>query len=165
MPASTAVPSVAGVRHATLDKLTKKQDAVLGHLRQHEDGGRVTLTLAELAAHFGVSSATMHGHLEALQRKGYIAFGRPPGMAFFIRLLGNAEARLLSVPVVAGFHKNGLVGFYTTPALYVPVATPSNVSDDVYGLLCIHDVAQHQMRRGDIVLMDPKRLPRGDDVV
>lgn len=156
----------APLRHAALDRLTKKQEAILHHLRKHDDGaGHVSLPLAELAQQFGVSSATMHGHLKTLQRKGFIAFGRPPGMAFFIRLLGNAEARLCSVPVVAGFHRNGLVGFYTTPALYVPVAVPSNVSDDVYALLCLDNVAQHQMRRGDIVLVDPKRPPRGDDVV
>ncbi len=66
-------------------------DAIVAYLREHG----VAPSTADLAQQFGISRTTVHGHLRALQRKGYL--GHSEGVARSWRPLRGQPVR---VPVV-----------------------------------------------------------------
>lgn len=68
-------------------------DAIVAYLREHG----VAPSTADLAQQFGISRTTVHGHLRALQRKGYL--GHSEGVARSWRPLRGQPSQ---VPVVGG---------------------------------------------------------------
>lgn len=59
-----------------MSQLTKKQAEVLAHIREHLSREGYAPSYREIADHFGLSStATVHGHVQALVEKGMINVG------------------------------------------------------------------------------------------
>lgn len=56
--------------------LTRKQLAIADYMRGFHQESGVWPTLVEIGTHFGKSLATVHEHITALERKGYVCRDR-----------------------------------------------------------------------------------------
>ena len=56
--------------------LTGRQQAYLDYIRAYIETHESAPGVKEIAGHFGVSSPSAHKALEALQKAGYLYFGR-----------------------------------------------------------------------------------------
>jgi len=86
-----------------MENLTDKQAQVLGFLKEHARQEGYPPTMREIGEHFGFSFPAAKGHLQALERKGYIKLH--PGLSRGIEILegedpGGPMPRTLSLPLV-----------------------------------------------------------------
>jgi repressor LexA len=155
-----------------MDKLTKKQAAILQFLKTEEDAGRPCPTHQEITEHFGYSSTnTAQCHIRALIKKGFL--GMDEGKARSLRVLPAfpqlrrpiiAEIPLYgSIP--AGFGEDreqqpdGCVAVDVSVIGFKPTARTFCLR--VVG----HSMIGKHICEGDIVVMEHGPEPRNGEVV
>jgi len=86
--------------HKLPHSLTDLQRDYLDFIRQYVCMNKSSPRLEEIAIHFNVKAPTAHKILSALQRKGYLYFGRDSQSGVFIRLIERAGSTEPVMPVL-----------------------------------------------------------------
>ncbi|MBI4057944.1 transcriptional repressor LexA [Candidatus Microgenomates bacterium] len=102
----------------------RRQEQILGFLRQYMKANGFAPTLSQIAQALGVSSlATVHEHLATLERKGLIK--KKEGHSRGIELLAaglNGEDKELSIPILGFIAAGSPIEPYTDPNTTIGVA-------------------------------------------
>jgi repressor LexA len=152
-------------------ELTTRQQQVLDFVQAALQKGRPAPTLREIAAHFGFgSSRAAADHLDALKRKGVLE--APAGKARALRLrspLQRLRKPVVDIPLLgsipAGFaddRQQDLRGCISVDVQSLGVRP----NRQMFALQVRGDsmIGRHIMD-GDIVVVEPGRTPRHEDVV
>lgn len=97
-----------------MEKLTDKQAQVLGFLREHIIEHGYPPTMREIGSHFGFSFPAAKGHLQALERKGYVKLNA--GKSRGIEIIGADPIDEIRDPVNSPMRKEG-----HAPAIPLPL--------------------------------------------
>ena len=158
--------------------LTKRQKEFLTFLKNYIRENEDSPSLNEIAEHFRVKPATAHKMLEALQHKDYIFFMRHP-KRFFIRLVerGGMREQVFPLNIVGKINQYGeVIDFIelsdvdrlmqhvkqTGNSLLESIDIVQKCADpqSIFGLRASHKIPQANIEKGDILVLDAKKMPQ-----
>jgi len=138
-------------------RLTRKQEQILKYISQHDQEFGTSPTGADIAAHFGVTRATVSKHLDALERKKLIMRHRDRSGVLSIEIMDSDSPWRSGkqVPIIAAVERSGKVQFFSerdvhTISLLIPTQTP----EDLVALIMLEDVPSLSIRAKDLLLLD-----------
>ena len=146
--------------------LTNRQREYLVFLRQYISQNESSPRLTEIADHFRVKNPTAHKTLKALQKKGYLFFGRDSLSGFFIRLIERAgSAEVVTEIVIAGkISKYGEVyDFPEKHGHFASLLVGAN-PEELFGLVAFEDIPQANISLGDLIIFDYGKKPQPNDI-
>jgi SOS-response transcriptional repressor LexA len=146
--------------------LTPRQREYLEYLREYIKENESSPRLEEVAEHFDVKPPTAHKTLEALNKKGYLYFGRDSVSGFFIRLLervGTME-KMIEVLVTGEVNRYGEVVDFPKKLNSFPAVLPGVNHMDVFALFVKEDIPEASILRGDILFCDVGKHPQPLDI-
>lgn len=146
--------------------LTERQKEVLDFIRGYVRENECSPRLDEIATSFNVKPPTAHKLLEALQRKGYLYFGRDDTSGFFIRLIERAGSpeRVIEVPIAGKITRFGeVIDFPIELGHFASVVIGSDPTD-VFALFTTEDIPEVSACSQDLILFDLKKKPQPGDI-
>jgi repressor LexA len=153
-----------GIAGALMDNLTPRQKQVLEFITDYVARNEYPPTFRDIARHLGISgNAAVLGHLEQLERKGYIR--REPGSSRGIIVNRPKQREVVAVPIVgtvrAGMPETAyedIEGYYPLErmqlkggAFFLRVRGDSMVNDAIV--------------EGDLALIRPQETAKNGDIV
>jgi repressor LexA len=148
----------------------KKQKQILSFIEQHIQATGFAPTLSQIARAIGVSSlATVHEHLEALEKKGLIKrnFGRTRSIEITNEAVDSSRDFEISVPILGFIAAGKPIEPYTDPGASIGIAS-SFVSGKkrVYVLQVRGEsMIEEQIRDGDYVVVEETEEARNGQIV
>lgn len=139
--------------------LTPRQREMLEFIKAYVAENESSPRLQEISQHFGIKAPTAHKILRALQRKGYIIFGRDKVTGFFIRLIegaGRAE-RVVEVPIAGKVNSLAEVLSFPEHVGHFVTVIEGDEKTEVFALACIEDMPQASLQAGDLILLEMNR--------
>lgn len=146
--------------------LTERQKECLEYIRQYIAENESSPRLEEIADHFGVKLPTAHKFLEALQRKGYLYFGRDSISGFFIRLIervGTAET-VVEITLTGKIDHLGELYDFPLELGHFPSLLIGAKPDELFALVVIEDIPQAGMLANDFIIFDVGKKPQPGDI-
>ena len=152
-----------------MEKLTHKQELVLDYLKKSLAKNGFPPTVREICSALGLSSpATVHVHLETLEKKGYIKKGNSKNRA--IELLVNneyVESEVVDVPLLGKVTAGSPIEAiempdetFTLPAYLIPK------KQEVFTLRVQGEsMINAGVHDGDIVIVQKQNVARNGDMV
>ena len=124
--------------------LTKRQKEYLEYIREYIAKNECSPRLEELAKHFYVKSPTAHKTLKAIQKKGYLYFGRDSISGFFIRLIERAGSTeiVLEVPTIGKVNKYGEIYKFPKKIGHFASVFSGAKPSEVFALAVMDDIPQ-----------------------
>lgn len=146
--------------------LTERQKEYLEFIREYVSKNEGSPRLEEIANHFGVTLPTAHKVLEALQKKGYLYFGRSKIAGFFIRLIERAGSSELvtEVPLVGKLDQFGEVTDFPKMLGHFASIVPGAEPEDIFALVLIEDIQAANMQANDFIIFDMGKKPQPGDI-
>jgi len=153
--------------------LTPRQREILEYIRRYIEEYGYSPSLTEIARACpgkakgnAAALSTIHKHLDALKRKGYIAFERSRYLGFYIRLLDGRAEQVIDVPVVGSLNSFGEVFFgERSRAALFPSALKVRDKEAIFGLFALGDIPAFSISEGDCLIFDPNTPPKGSDLM
>ncbi|RLC35457.1 hypothetical protein DRH14_01005 [Candidatus Shapirobacteria bacterium] len=149
--------------------LYKRQKQVLDYIVNQINKVGTAPTLTEIAEHFSLSSlATVHEHLRALEKKGFIR--RYKGAVRGIEVLDESRLNrefFVELPILGFIACGQPIETYTDPNATLKVATASVTgSDDSYVLQAKGDsMIEDGILNGDYLVVKKQREANNGDIV
>ena len=159
----------------TMKGLTTRQQEILKYIEFHFKENGYWPSIRDIQAHFGFKSTnSVIGHLKALEHKGVLE--RVPGQARAFKINGidamihQSASDMVKVPlygsIAAGYpdhvESSGEIGSIQIDASMMGV----DRSDKVYALkVSGESMINAGIYPGDFVVVDPKQMPRNEDIV
>ena len=148
--------------HALTDRQREYLDFIRDYIKENESSPR----LDEIANHFGIKSPTAHKTLKALQRSGFLYFGRDSVSGFFIRLIervGSAET-VIEIPIAGKVNRYGEL--YEFPEKHGHFATVlmGGVPGEVFALAVMDDIPEASILSQDLLICDYGKRPQPGDI-
>lgn len=146
--------------------ITNRQREYLEFIRQYIAENESSPQLEEIAKHFGVKKPTAHNALKALQKKGYLYFGRSSHSGFFIRLIERAgSAEVVTEIAIAGkIDRYGEVyDFPQKLGHFASLLVGANPAE-LFGLVAFEDIPQAGILLGDLIIFDSGKKPQPNDI-
>lgn len=146
---------------------TKRQLEVLDFIRHyHSQNQGLTPTLCEMASQFNVSRTTIHGHVEALVKKGVLR--KTPNQTRSIELVeedGFEESHDTCLPILGMIQAGTPSSPFEVPEEFNFTDWIQNPSD--YHLLKVtgESMIEDHINEGDLVLVDRKKDAQNGDIV
>jgi SOS-response transcriptional repressor LexA len=146
--------------------LTPRQREYLEFIREYIAQNESSPRLEEITEHFGVKAPTAHKMLEALQRKGYLYFGRDSVSGYFIRLVERAGAReiMIEVPIAGRVDKNGELYDFPEKLGHFATVLQGAKPDEVFALAVMEDIPQASILAQDLIIFDRGKSPQPGDI-
>jgi SOS-response transcriptional repressor LexA len=146
--------------------LTDRQKLCLDYIRKYIKENETSPRLEEIASHLEVKPPTAHKLLEALQRKGYLYFGRDSISGFFIRLIeraGSAEA-VFEIAIAGKINHLGEIHDFPEKLGHFATVLPGSNPDEVFALVLTEDMTQASMLAQDFIVFDTAKKPLPGDI-
>lgn len=146
--------------------LTNRQREHLVYLRHYISENESSPRLKEIADHFGVTKSTAHKTLKALQRKGFLIFGRDSLSGFFIRLIERAgSAEVVTEIVIAGkFNRHGEVYDFPLKLGHFASLLEGANPEELFGLVAFENIPTANISLGDLIIFDYGKKPQPNDI-
>jgi len=115
---------------------------------------------------FGVKPPKAHKIFSALQRKGYLYFGRDSKSGFFIRPIeraGSAEI-VMEVPFAGKFSALGEVIDFSKEFGHFASVFVGAAPETVFALVVSEDISQASMPAGDLLIFDQDKKPQPGEI-
>jgi len=146
--------------------LTERQKECLEFIREYVAHNESSPRLEEIAAHFDIKPPTAHKLLEALNRKGYLYFGRDKVSGFFIRLIeraGSAET-VHEIALAGKVDRFGELFDFPEELGHFPTLLIGAKPDEVFALVLDEDIPQASMLAPDFIIFDMGKKPQPNDI-
>lgn len=146
--------------------LTKRQKEYLEYIREYIAKNECSPRLEELAKHFYVKSPTAHKTLKAIQKKGYLYFGRDSISGFFIRLIERAGSTeiVLEVPTIGKVNKYGEIYKFPKKIGHFASVFSGAKPSEVFALAVMDDIPQSNILSQDLIIFDIGKEPQPGDI-
>jgi len=148
--------------HALTDRQKECLEFIRGYIAENESSPR----LEEIASYLGVTLPTAHKLLEALQKKGYLYFGRDSISGFFIRLIDRAGSAETMVEIALAGKIDGYGELFDFPQElgHFPSVLIGSKPDEVFALVVMEDIPQASMLAQDFIIFDMGKKPQPGDI-
>ena len=146
--------------------LSERHREVLTYIRDYVRTQESSPRLEEIAAHFHVTSPTAHKYLRALQRKGFLYFGRTRSSGFFIRLVeraGSAET-VVEIPIAGRFEGYGKLQDFPEDHGHFATLLQGAKPDSLFAVAAIEDLPQANIIAHDLIIFDGNKDPQPGDI-
>lgn len=152
-----------------MKELTAKQSQVLKFIEQYQLQNGKSPTIREIKEFLQVASDnSVLKHLAALQKKGYLTKDDTPrGIGLLESVKSKLQSHILSIPVLGAIPAGGpvLAEEYVDSYLSVDANEVKNASQLYWLKVTGNSMIDAGIYEGDIVLCDPSRNPKVNDIV
>jgi len=148
--------------HALTDRQRNYLEFIRLFIKENESSPR----LEEIANHFSVKSPTAHKTLKALQRSGFLYFGRDSVSGFYIRLIERAGAieTVIEIPIAGKANRYGEL--YDFPKKHGHFATVliGGEPGEVFALAVTEEIPEASILSDDLLICDYGKRPQPGDI-
>ncbi len=143
-----------------MESLTKRQKEIVRFIEQFTGEHSNAPTIREIAESFGINPNAARSHLQSLSQKGAIEY--TPNIARGIKLrLQRPQGIPMYGSVPAGHPFLADENIVDT----FEVKRYLSSSDDLFSVTVQGDSMEHILHEGDLVFVDPRKEPRGGEMV
>jgi repressor LexA len=154
-----------------LDSLTKRQDEILNYIKEYTANNGYPPTVREIGSSLGLSSpATIHSHLNNLEKKGYIKKDDYKNRAIELLVKNeylNPTSSIVEVPLLGKITAGSPIEaierpdeYFSLPAYMIPKQT------EVFTLkVSGESMINAGIFNGDIVVVQRQNMARNGDIV
>ncbi len=147
--------------------LTDRQQEVFEFIQQFRAAHGYTPTVREVAGHFGVQIHAAHGHLKALEKKGYLQREAGKGRALrMLETVTNEQGSVFSLPLVARIPAGSAVSVEENPNEILEVTSRWFGSGSIVAVRVMGEsMAGDAIADGDIAIIQMQKTAQPRDIV
>ncbi|MBI2587915.1 transcriptional repressor LexA [Candidatus Azambacteria bacterium] len=145
--------------------LTKRQKEILNFIEEFLKENEYSPSLQEIGEHFGLSSvATIHQHVEALRRKGYLA--KEANQSRSLHLADEGPKPAVAIPLIGTITAGQPVETYETPEeIQVPAGMVSDPARHFALRVSGSSMIDEGILDGDVVIVRKQSMAENGDTV
>lgn len=146
-------------------KPTKKQSEVLDFIKDFQKKHQYSPSLGEIAKRFGVSAPTIHQHIQALKKKGYVSAAK--GEIRSIEPYEFGQSNLATIPLMGLIPAGGPIEAISNPEpIQVPKSMLSRTGRHYALKVSGRSMIEEGISDGDIVIIrDQHAVENGESAV
>ncbi|HCM36665.1 MAG: repressor LexA [Candidatus Wildermuthbacteria bacterium RIFCSPLOWO2_02_FULL_47_9c] len=146
-------------------KPTKKQREVLDFIKRFQKKHHYSPSLKEIAKHFGVSAPTIHQHVQALRKKGYVSAAKGEKRSVEAYEFGQSE--IATIPLMGLIPAGGPIEAISNPEpIQVPKSMLSRTGRHYALEVRGRSMIEEGISDGDIVIIrDQPTVENGESAV